>query len=225
MKHPVLLSALLGVLLNLGLMLLPSVLLGVPRLVLVDRCLATFLLLISVWVILEAVASSDRMYIQGQPIQARWLPYFMSAVMLLGFLIALTEHTLNGSTSFTIFAAIGSVAMGVGMLLRYLAIRALGPYFLDEVIVVSGQPIVTRGIYNRLRHPSEAGNLCIAFGSSLLLASLIGLVIGLFLLLPIVLIRIRLEDRLLMRHDPNRFTAYARDVPALFPRFSTGTNE
>lgn len=73
-----LLSAISGVLLNLGLMLLPSILSGVPQLVLVDRRLATFLLIISLWVILDS-SGSEREYVHGLQIQARWLPYLMSA--------------------------------------------------------------------------------------------------------------------------------------------------
>lgn len=211
-----LLSAISGVLLNLGLMLLPSILSGVPQLVLVDRRLATFLLIISLWVILDS-SGSEREYVHGLQIQARWLPYLMSASMLFVFLASLTEEALNGASPFTLPATIGGFSMIAGVLLRRFSIHALGIYFLDEVAIASGQSLVTTGIYSHLRHPSETGNLCIAFGSTLLLGSPGGLVICIFVLLPVVLIRVQFEDRLLMRHYPKLFTAYARDVPALLP--------
>lgn len=215
-KRLVLLSALLGVLLNLGLMLLPSVLLGVPQLALVDRRLASFLMMISFWVILEAIGS-NRLHFHTVKAQARWLPYLMSAVMFAVFMASLSESALNGVTAFNILATIGGVLMLIGVLLRQLSTRELGNYFLDDVAVVAGQTLVTTGIYSQLRHPSETGNLCIAFGSSLLLGSLIGLLLCLFLLLPIVLFRIQLEDRLLMRHYPDEFRDYKHNVPALIP--------
>ena len=210
-----LLSATLGVILNLGLMLLPFLVLGVPQLVLSDSRLISFLLIISFWVMLAA-GDSERIVIQGQQTQARWLPYLLSFAMLSVFLTSLTERAINGATPVTILAIIGGITMSVGVLLRRLAVHALGSHFLDELAIVPGQALVTTGIYNRLRHPSEAGNLCIAFGSPLLLGSLIGFLVAICVLLPVALIRIQLEDRLLMQHYPDKFTAYSQNVPALF---------
>ena len=215
-KGRYLFSAISGVLLNLVLMLLPSILSGVQQSVLSDPRLITFLLIISFWVILAAGDSDREIIIPGQQRQARWLPYLMSAAMLSVFLTSLTERALNEVTPLTILAIAGGVTMLVGILLRRLAIRRLGAYFLDDVVIASGQELVTAGIYSRVRHPSETGNLCIAFGCPLLLGSPIGLVVSTLILLPVVLIRIRLEDRLLMQHYLGLFSAYSRDVPALF---------
>lgn len=216
-KRLYLLSATLGLVLNLALMLLPSILLGVPKLVLSDRRLIAFLVIISFWVILAA-NESDKTLIHSQQTQARWLPYLMSIAMLSVFLVSLTEEALKGATAFTIPAIIGGIAMIVGVILRRLAVHELGAYFLDEVAVVSGQSLIRTGIYSRVRHPSETGNLCIAFGCPLLLGSFIGLIVSTCILLPVVLIRIHYEDRLLMQHYPAQFPTYSRDVPVLFPR-------
>lgn len=216
-KRLYLLSTTLGIVLNLALMLLPSILLGVPKLVLSDRRLMLFLVIISFWVILAA-NESNRPFLQSQQTQARWLPYLMSMAMLSVFLVSLTEQALKGATAFTILAFIGGVIMLLGVILRRLAVHELGAYFLDEVAVVSGQSLIRTGIYSRLRHPSETGNLCIAIGCPLLLGSFIGFIVSTCILLPVVLIRIYYEDHLLMQHYPEQFSAYSRDVPALFPR-------
>ena len=215
-KHLYILSAVVGVSLNLGLMLLPSIVLGVPHLALIDHRLQIFLVIISVWVILEARGSTQIISPDVQR-QAKWLSYVMGVSLLLLFMASLTERALTGVTPFTIVPFIGSIMMSLGVLLRQLAIRKLGNYFLDDIAIIAGQPLMTTGIYNYLRHPSEAGNLCIAFGCSLLLGSRIGLLICIFLVLPIVLKRIQLEDRLFMRHFPDQFRDYSRNVPALIP--------
>ena len=215
-KRLYILSAIVGVSLTLGLMLLPSIVLGVPHLALIDHRLQIFLVIISVWVILEARGSTQIISPDVQT-QAKWLPYVMGASLLLLFMASLTERALTGVTPFSIMPIMGGIMMSIGVLLRQLAIRELGNYFLDDVAIIAGQPLVTTGIYGHLRHPSEAGNLCIAFGCSLLLGSRIGLLIGLFLLLPIVLKRIQLEDRLLMRYYPDQFREYSRSIPALIP--------
>lgn len=217
-KSQYVLSAITGVLLTLGLMLLPSILLGVPNLILNDRRFACFLLIIAFWVILESTGSNQVM-IHNVQRQYRWLPYLMSITMLILFLASLTERALSETTPFTRPAIIGAVSMITGVLLRYLAIRTLGTYFLDDIVLVPGQVLVTTGIYSHLRHPSETGNLCIASGSALLLGSTIGGILFLALILPIVIIRIKLEDQLLMQHFPDTSSTYVHDVPALLPRW------
>ncbi len=210
------LSAVVGVSLTLGLMLLPSIVLGVPHLALIDHRLQIFLVIISVWVILEARGSTQIINPDVQT-QAKWLPYVMGVSLLLLFMLSLTERALTGITPFSIMPILGGIMMSLGILLRYLAIRELGDYFLDDVAIIAGQLLVTTGIYSHLRHPSEAGNLCIAFGCSLLLGSQIGVLLCIFLVLPIVLKRIQLEDPLLMSHFPEQFRDYSRNVPALIP--------
>lgn len=190
-------------------------LLGVPHVILLDGRLLSFLLIISLWVILAA-ADSDRVVLHSQQTRGRWLPYLLSFAMLSVFLTSLTERAINGITPFTLPAIIGAMAMIAGICLRRLAIHHLGAYFLDEVAIAPGQVLITTGIYNHLRHPSEAGNLCIAFGCTLLLGSLIGFFVASCILLPVVLIRIQYEDRLLMQHYPEQFPSYAQTVPALF---------
>jgi len=199
-----------------GLMLLPSILSGKPHLILIDHRLQVFLVIMALWVVLEA-RGSNQVMLHNEQRQHTWLPYVMSASMLCLFLTSLTERALSEITPFTILSIIGAIMMIAGVLLRYFAIRTLGNYFLDDVTVISGQPLITTGIYSRLRHPSEAGNLCIASGAAFLPGSWIGLAIAIFLVLPIVIIRIKLEDRMLMNHYPDTFPAYQQDVPALLP--------
>lgn len=217
-RREALVLAIVAIIINIGLMLLPSIVLGVPSLVLNDWRLAIFVLLVSLWIILEAVASSKQHHVNHGQTSTQWLPTLMSAAMLFVFLASLTEQALIGVSPFTIPSIIGCVAIVTGMILRFRAIRRLGCYFLDDVIIVDGQSLVTTGIYQHMRHPSEAGNLCIALGSSLLLGSLIGLLSCLVLVLPIVRTRIRLEDNLLLEHYPDSFASYVHDVPALFPK-------
>lgn len=215
-NRQLLLSAVVGVALNFMLMLLPSILLGVPHLIWIDRRFLIFLLLISLWVLVEAIAGK---HTSIHPIQSgtNWLPYIMSLAVLFLLLSSLAERTITGVTPFNLFAVLGAIMMLGGVLLRYLAIRTLGAYFLDEVRVISGHVLITTGVYRHLRHPSEAGNLCIALGSALLLGSRIGLMIGVCIVLPIVLYRIKLEDQLLRQNFPTEFAEYSKTVRSLLP--------
>lgn len=100
----------------------------------------------------------------------------------------------------------------LGQLLRYAAIRTLGPRWSARVVTVPGAPPVTGGVYRRLRHPNYLGvALEIAAFPLLHSASLTALVYSLanFLLLRA---RIRAEEQALARD--NGYAAY-HAAPAL----------
>jgi protein-S-isoprenylcysteine O-methyltransferase len=204
--------AVLATLLNAVLLLMPSILLGRPTLILQDSRLASFILIVSSWIILESFAPQ-----RDAKSSSGCLANLMSAAILALFFVSLTEQVFMGVQAFSLISLLGFSLMVLGIALRFAAIRALAIYFHDAVIVVSGQNLVTSGIYRYVRHPSELGNLCIAFGCPLLLGSLVGLLFSSLFIVAIVLQRILLEDALLRQHFPEQFSAYSRDVPALLP--------
>jgi protein-S-isoprenylcysteine O-methyltransferase Ste14 len=208
---------LLAVLLNAALLLIPSILFAYPSLVLEDTRLAAFIVIVTGWIMLESVASHSSSSQQDSKTSSGCLVNLMSAAVLALFLVSLMEQSLTGIQPFTIASLLGLVLMVIGIGLRFAAIHSLASYFLDDVIVVSGQTLVTSGIYAYIRHPSELGNLCIAFGCPVLLGSTSGLLLSSLFLLPIVLLRIHLEDKLLRHHFPEHFPDYSCAVPALLP--------
>jgi protein-S-isoprenylcysteine O-methyltransferase Ste14 len=138
-------------------------------------------------------------------------------VMLATFWVALAEHLSARSERFRVVPAIGGAVMLVGILLRYAAIRVLGRFFVTEVAVRSAQPLVRSGVYRFVRHPSETGTLAIALGACLLLSSRVGIALWAAALVPVVLLRIRAEDRVLRTAFGDEFRRYAARVKRLLP--------
>ena len=68
-----------------------------------------------------------------------------------------------------------------------------------------------------VRHPSETGNLGIALGASVLLASPTASAVWLAVFLPLVLRRVREEDRFLESVLSDAFDSYAERVKRLVP--------
>jgi protein-S-isoprenylcysteine O-methyltransferase Ste14 len=65
------------------------------------------------------------------------------------------------------FAVAGAGVLLLGLALRVWAVVTLGRSFRTSVEVDADQPVVTRGPYKRIRHPSYAGLLLIALGAGL----------------------------------------------------------
>ena len=77
--------------------------------------------------------------------------------------------------------------------------RRLGPFFVTGIHVAAEQPLVRDGIYRILRHPSETGILAAALGASILLNSWMAAIVWAAVIVPLVIIRVRWEDRVLQQ--------------------------
>jgi protein-S-isoprenylcysteine O-methyltransferase Ste14 len=74
--------------------------------------------------------------------------------------------------------------------------------------------VISTGPYHYVRHPMYAGILIFILGTSLLLGSLYGILVG-FLIVIIVARRAVLEERTLRKELPG-YTAYMKRVPFRF---------
>ena len=113
-------------------------------------------------------------------------------------------------------------AIGVGLVLLgsplfVWARRTLGTHYSGHVSVKKEQELVQNGPYRIIRHPAYAGYLLMAFGLAIGYSSLLGFLSTLLILLPAVVYRIRVEDRLLAEHFGTQFEQYARRTKRLLP--------
>ena len=96
--------------------------------------------------------------------------------------------------------------------------RALGTSYSGHISTVEEQPLVQHGPYRLIRHPGYAAYLLIALGISVGYMSLTGLLsIGL-LLIPGLVYRIIVEERVLVSHFGEQYKQYQRQTKRLIPR-------
>ncbi|HEX9837962.1 MAG TPA: isoprenylcysteine carboxylmethyltransferase family protein [Anaerolineales bacterium] len=104
-----------------------------------------------------------------------------------------------------------------GSVLFIWARRALGKFYSGHVSVIEGQQLIQKGPYHFIRHPAYTGYLLITLGLALGYSSLAGFIAILFLLMPAVIYRIRVEDKLLAEHFGVKFYEYAAKAARLIP--------
>ncbi len=179
--------------------------------------ITVFLLVVTAWYFVESIASAAEVRLPLRSTGPQRLPLAIGLSLLITFWVSLTHSALSSSTAFGFASFAGTMVMMAGIVLRYLSLRTLGGFFLNEVALMPGQPLVTTGIYGSLRHPSETGTICVAFGGAIVLGSGAGLLAGMLLVLPFLIYRTRLEDRMLRSHYATEFLRYAREVPAFLP--------
>jgi protein-S-isoprenylcysteine O-methyltransferase Ste14 len=180
-----------------------------------------FLLLASVWFFTESLNSLNETRRPTGVNCKSWLELEIGVAILLTFWTCMLAAPAVDQGSIGLATVCGPMLMATGILFRYLSFKSLGRYFLNDVAVVPGQPLMTKGIYGVVRHPSEAGTICLVLGAVTLFESALGFAVCLVLLLPAVIRRIGLEDDVLRREHAAAFVRYAREVGALVPRIGS----
>lgn len=118
---------------------------------------------------------------------------------------------------FSAWVVVGAVVLLAGTALRVWAIRVLGAAFTGVVQTTEAQPLINRGPYRLLRHPSYTGVLVAFLGQSVMFESGWGAALTLGLMVPVYLYRIRHEERALRAHFGERYDVYRGKSWALLP--------
>jgi protein-S-isoprenylcysteine O-methyltransferase Ste14 len=113
--------------------------------------------------------------------------------------------------------ALGAVIGWLGLLLRWWSFVSLGKYFTVVVQTSDDQPVVQRGPYRVLRHPSYTGLLLAFVGGGLMLGNWVSTVGAVGLVLVALIYRIRIEERALSTALGDRYREFAASRARLIP--------
>ena len=125
--------------------------------------------------------------------------------------------TVQGMVSrFSAFSVLGLILFVVGVGIRLIGKRALGKYYSYGLRVLPDHKLVTGGIYRYVRHPISLAVLVNGPGIPLIFSSLYGFIITLALI-PLVLYRIPIEERMLIQRFGDEYRDYMKRTKKLIP--------
>jgi len=104
----------------------------------------------------------------------------------------------------------------VGLSVAVVALGTLKRSYSSTLVVREDHQLITHGIYRLARHPIYLGALMICFGVPVYASSLYGL-LTMTLLIPLVLNRIRIEERLLTEQLGDAYRRYRKTTRKLIP--------
>jgi protein-S-isoprenylcysteine O-methyltransferase Ste14 len=147
----------------------------------------------------------------------RWVIAALALIgVLAAFLPALTDRkefwTLDGDA----IRWLGVVLFAAGGALRLWPVVVLGNRFSGLVAIQPGHTLVTSGVYGVIRHPSYLGLLVNSLGWALAFRSGVGVLLT-ALVIPVLLARIRAEERLLHTQFGAEYDAYRARTSRLIP--------
>jgi len=137
-----------------------------------------------------------------------------AAFFIMGVTASVSPARMAGDV-WAIFAG-GIVLACAGIGLRLWAIRVLGPWFRAVITTAPDQPVVDRGPYSLIRHPSYAGALVTVLGAALCFADWLSLLAVVPVFFAYVY-RIRVEEAALEKQLGPAYTSYRERTKRLVP--------
>jgi protein-S-isoprenylcysteine O-methyltransferase Ste14 len=140
---------------------------------------------------------------------------FFGAILLwpIGRVVTPAAGIGAGAWLFTLGIVIG----WLGLLLRWWSFVSLGQYFTVTVRTSEDQPVVERGPYRVLRHPSYTGLLLVFAGGGLIVANWVSAAGAVVVVLIALIYRLRVEERALNDALGDRYQQFAASRARLVP--------
>jgi protein-S-isoprenylcysteine O-methyltransferase Ste14 len=147
--------------------------------------------------------------------EALFRAMFFGAILLfpIGRVVAPDAAISGGVWIFSLGVLIG----WFGLLLRWWSFVTLGKYFTVVLQTSEDQPVVDRGPYRLLRHPSYTGMLLAFVGCGLMGGNWLSAVSSVAVLLAALMYRIRIEERALNAALGDRYRDFATGRARLVP--------
>jgi protein-S-isoprenylcysteine O-methyltransferase Ste14 len=125
------------------------------------------------------------------------------------FVISALDHRFGWSTVPASISLVGDALVATGLILDMLVVIQNG-YAAVNVVVESGQRLISSGLYGLVRHPMYTGNVILMVGVPLALGSYWGLV---FVLPGVIVLILRIRDEEdLLAHELSGYREYTRQV-------------
>ena len=134
---------------------------------------------------------------------------------LLGKVWALIKQSESiGQLSFWNIA--GLFVFAFGLSIAIVAVGTLKQFYSSTLITRENHRLITHGIYKIVRHPIYFGVLIAVMGPPVYAPSLFGFLVML-LLVPIFLLRIHMEEKMLTERFPDEYETYRASTRKLIP--------
>lgn len=115
------------------------------------------------------------------------------------------------------FYTLGLVLLGLGLMIRWIAIVHLGRFFTVNVAIAKDHQLITTGPYRYVRHPAYTGTLLIFLGFGLCMLNIFSLAAVFLPIAAAFLWRIGVEENALREAFGERYSAYTGVTWKLIP--------
>lgn len=175
-----------------------------------------WLIFLAVW-LLAAISTKRSVYRESHAQRLRY-----SILLIAGYLLLTRGHRLPYPLSarviprMEIIACAGVVLCVAGLSFCIWARAILGRNWSGAVTLKEGHELIERGPYRLVRHPIYSGLLAMFLGTVMVLGHVAG-IFGLALVFVSFWIKLRDEERVMLKQFPDQYAAYQQRVKRIIP--------
>ena len=114
---------------------------------------------------------------------------------------------------------VGAAVFAAALWLLWRSHADLGRNWAPTLEIREGHSLVTRGVYHSIRHPMYAAHLLWGIAQAMLLQNWIAGVPALAVFVPLYLLRVPREEKLMLDHFGEEYRLYMNRTGRLMPRF------
>jgi len=139
-------------------------------------------------------------------------------IILLGrFLFSTTGIQIFKPTNqFSIVEVVGIILTVIGLIIAIVARRTLGDNWSSDIELKKEHELITRGIYQYVRHPIYTGLLFMGVGSIMALQTIWHTIFFIFMF-GFLYFKMKKEETLMLKHFHKEYEAYMKKTKALIP--------
>ena len=175
-----------------------------------------WIIFLAVW-LLAAISTKRSVYRESRAQRLRY-----SILLVAGYFLLIRGHRMPYPLSapviphMEIISLVGVVLCVAGLGLCIWARLTLGRNWSGAVTVKEGHELIERGPYRLVRHPIYTGLLAMFLGTVIVLGNVAGIA-GLMLVSVSFWIKLRDEERIMLKQFPNQYAAYQQRVKRIIP--------
>ena len=113
---------------------------------------------------------------------------------------------------------LGAALLSLGLLIIYKAHLDLGRNFGIEPVIFQGHQLINNGIYHYIRHPMYAAFMLISISQALLLENWIAGLSAIITFIPLYLVRVRQEEKMMLEHFGDTYLKYMQQTGRICPK-------
>ena len=141
-------------------------------------------------------------------IMYKWLTIMLISTYTIGSFIGPIQFYINGIEPKMVFSVAGFIMFFLAIALRKSAMKMLGPNWSVQTRLIAGQRLIKTGPYKYLKHPYYAAVMLEMTGVALIFNSIAAVIFTYLIHLPFLLIRIHLEEKLLISQFGEEYSKY-----------------
>ncbi len=148
---------------------------------------------------------------------ANWTIILFGISYTLTMIIAISEVLLAHREINLLISGIGLFLLLIRLKLKLWAVKTLDKYWSSNIEIRPSQRLIKRGPYQYLRHPVYLGRLIDITGMLLVINAYYTLAISLPIHIVIIMIRIHIEEDVLVKQFGTEYIKYRQEICGLLP--------